>query len=150
MQLVQVMEAIRGEYFEAHRLENMLPPTEQVMKLREISDAALLAEVKRRGWAVVVPDHRYTNIQDFNNYLMSSYRKTISGIKYRKFVDILLKNMGKEVSREHLVEEIWGGKEKTAYNGIATYTKQLRRQLEGTEFEVQTISGAGLVIQVRE
>ncbi|MCC6531953.1 MAG: response regulator transcription factor [Burkholderiales bacterium] len=64
-------------------------------------------------------------------------------------LEALLKRLGKVVSKEHLVEQIYSYDRDVGYNAIEVYVHRLRKKIEGSGLSVRTLYGRGYALEPR-
>jgi len=67
--------------------------------------------------------------------------------KELKLLEILLRNMGRVVSKEQLVEHLYSWDDEVSENAIEVYIHRLRKKLEPAQIPIQTIRGLGYLME---
>ena len=62
-------------------------------------------------------------------------------------LEVLLRHAGKVVSKEQLLENLYGGGEDVRENAIEVYIHRLRKKLTPEAFKVRTIRGLGYLVE---
>lgn len=68
--------------------------------------------------------------------------------KEYQILETLFYNPGLILTKERLIEKIWGGDSEAEYNNVEVYISFLRKKLQflGTKVEIKTIRGAGYLL----
>ena len=61
-------------------------------------------------------------------------------------LEILLAKVGKVVSKEHLIEHLYGHDEEASSNAIEVYVHRLRKKIEAAGITIRTIRGLGYLL----
>ncbi len=64
-----------------------------------------------------------------------------------RLLELLLGNLGRVMSKEVLIEQLFGLDKAVAPNAIELYVSRLRRKLEGADLEIRTVRGLGYVAE---
>lgn len=64
-------------------------------------------------------------------------------------LEILLHRVGRVVSKEQLVEQLYSYDKDVGYNAIEVYIHRLRRKIDGSGVSVRTVYGRGYVLEQR-
>lgn len=67
-----------------------------------------------------------------------------------RLLELLLANLGRVLSKDALIQQLFGFDEAVAPNAIELYVSRLRRKLEGASVEIRTVRGLGYVAGVHE
>jgi DNA-binding response OmpR family regulator len=69
-----------------------------------------------------------------------------------KFLELLLRNSGRVLTRDRLIEAVWGNERDVEPNTVDFFIRQLRTKLEppGTSKLIQTIRGIGYTLREEE
>lgn len=69
--------------------------------------------------------------------------------KEYQILETLFYNSGQILTKERLIEKIWGGDSEAEYNNVEVYISFLRKKLQflGTHVEIKTIRGAGYILE---
>jgi DNA-binding response OmpR family regulator len=63
-------------------------------------------------------------------------------------LEVLAKNRGRVVTREHLMEAVWGSVSETAAGSLEVLVARIRRKLGGQTSPIRTVRGVGYGIEV--
>ncbi|RPI46084.1 MAG: DNA-binding response regulator, partial [Betaproteobacteria bacterium] len=64
-------------------------------------------------------------------------------------LEALLKRLGKVVSKEQLLEQVYAYDRDVGYNAIEVYVHRLRRKIEGSRLLVRTLYGRGYALEIK-
>lgn len=64
-------------------------------------------------------------------------------------LEVLLRRVGRIVSKEQLVEQLYSYDKDVGYNAIEVYIHRLRRKIDGSGLTVRTVYGRGYVLEQR-
>jgi len=64
-------------------------------------------------------------------------------------LEALLKRLGKVVSKEHLLEQVYDYDRDVGYNAIEVYVHRLRKKIEGSKLSVRTLYGRGYALETK-
>jgi two-component system, OmpR family, response regulator TctD len=67
-----------------------------------------------------------------------------------RLLEVLLANRHRVLSKDTLIEQLFGLDEAVAPNAIELYVSRLRRKLEGATVEIRTLRGLGYVAAIHE
>lgn len=90
---------------------------------------------------------------NFMNYELSSNNKSLKlGLKEFCIMEMLIKNSNIIISKEKLIEKVWGYKSNAEYNNVEVYISFLRKKLSHIDSKViiKTIRGVGYSLEVGE
>lgn len=75
-----------------------------------------------------------------------------TGIKELLLLEILIKNQGRAVSKETLIERIWGYENESEYNNIEVYVSFLRKKLQfiGARVKIKSVRMIGYMLEREE
>ena len=65
-----------------------------------------------------------------------------------RLLELLLANLGRVLSKDPLIDQLFGFDEAVAPNAIELYVSRLRRKLEGASVEIRTVRGLGYVAEM--
>lgn len=65
-----------------------------------------------------------------------------------RLLELLLGNLGRVLSKDTLIDQLFGFDEAVAPNAIELYVSRLRRKLEHASVEIRTVRGLGYVAEV--
>jgi two-component system response regulator TctD len=69
------------------------------------------------------------------------------GARELRLLELLLGHRGRVMSKEALLDQLYGLDEAVAPNAIELYVSRLRRKLEGASVEIRTVRGQGYVLE---
>lgn len=71
------------------------------------------------------------------------------GLKELLLLEILIRNKGRVVEKETLIERVWGYENESEYNNIEVYVSFLRKKLSfiGSEVKVKSMRGVGYSLE---
>lgn len=71
------------------------------------------------------------------------------GLKELQLLEILIKNRGRIVEKENLIERIWGYENEAEYNNIEVYVSFLRKKLSfvGSQTKIKSTRGVGYSLE---
>ncbi|MDR0918254.1 MAG: response regulator transcription factor [Oscillospiraceae bacterium] len=111
----------------------------------------LLARVRalhRRNTDIVVDDNclHYGNLSlNLNSYDLIFEENTVKlGLKEFSIMDLLLRNPTNIISKETLIEKIWGYDSDAEYNNVEVYISFLRKKLDHIKSSVNIITVRGV------
>ncbi len=87
------------------------------------------------------------------NYELSSNNKSLKlGLKEFCIMEMLIKNSNIIISKEKLIEKVWGYESNAEYNNVEVYISFLRKKLSHIDSKViiKTIRGVGYSLEVGE
>lgn len=90
---------------------------------------------------------------NFMNYELSSNNKSLKlGLKEFCIMEMLIKNSNIIISKEKLIEKVWGYELNAEYNNVEVYISFLRKKLSHIDSKViiKTIRGVGYSLEVGE
>lgn len=90
---------------------------------------------------------------NFMNYELSSNNKSLKlGLKEFCIMEMLIKNSNIIISKEKLIEKVWGYESNAEYNNVEVYISFLRKKLSHIDSKViiKTIRGVGYSLEVGE
>jgi two-component system, OmpR family, response regulator len=64
-------------------------------------------------------------------------------------LEVLLSRLGKIVSKDQLVEQLYNYDRDVGYNAIEVYVHRLRKKIEGSGLAVKTLYGRGYTLEAR-
>ena len=93
---------------------------------------------------------------EFGNLLFDAAAKrvTVTGrpvdLSSREFrlLELLLANLGRVLSKDTLLDQLFGLEDAVAPNAIELYVSRLRRKLEGATVKIRTLRGLGYVAEL--
>ena len=93
---------------------------------------------------------------EFGNLLFDTAAKrvTVTGrpvdLSSREFrlLELLLANLGRVLSKDALLDQLFGLEDAVAPNAIELYVSRLRRKLEGATVKIRTLRGLGYVAEL--
>ncbi len=93
---------------------------------------------------------------EFGNLLFDAAAKrvTVTGrpvdLSSREFrlLELLLANLGRVLSKDALLDQLFGLEDAVAPNAIELYVSRLRRKLEGATVKIRTLRGLGYVAEL--
>ena len=93
---------------------------------------------------------------EFGNLLFDAAAKrvTVAGrpvdLSSREFrlLELLLANLGRVLSKDALLDQLFGLEDAVAPNAIELYVSRLRRKLEGATVKIRTLRGLGYVAEL--
>lgn len=64
-------------------------------------------------------------------------------------MELLLLNKKQIVTKEHIIEKVWGIESDTEYNNVEVYISFIRKKLShiGSQIEIKTIRGIGYSLE---
>jgi two-component system response regulator TctD len=101
------------------------------------------------------PQGMVSSIMQFGNLIFdgAARRVTVAGqsveLGSREFrlLELLLANLGRVLSKDAVINQLFGFEEAVAPNAVELYVSRLRRKLEGASVEIRTIRGLGYVAE---
>ena len=102
------------------------------------------------------PHGRAASEVEFGNLLFDAAAKrvTVTGrpvdLSSREFrlLELLLANLGRVLSKDTLLDQLFGLEDAVAPNAIELYVSRLRRKLEGATVKIRTLRGLGYVAEL--
>ena len=83
------------------------------------------------------------------NELICGENKVKLSLKEFKIMEFFLKNPEQIITKERLIEKIWGDDSDAEYNNVEVYISFLRKKLSflGTKVEIKTSRGSGYLLE---
>jgi two-component system response regulator TctD len=93
---------------------------------------------------------------DFGNLTFDAAAKRVSvagqpvelGSREFRLLELLLANLDRVLSKDALLDQLFGLEEAVAPNAIELYVSRLRRKLEGSSVRIRTLRGLGYVAEL--
>ncbi len=89
-------------------------------------------------------------ILNLENYTLSCNDKTVSlSLKEFHIMNIFITNNKNTISKEHLIEKIWGFEKDVEYNNVEVYISYLRKKLASinSKVKIKTFRGIGYYLE---
>ena len=114
----------------------------------------LLARIRalsRRKGEVIDEELSYEDIvlKLKRNELICGENKVNLSLKEFKIIEFFLKNPEQIITKERLIEKIWGDDSDAEYNNVEVYISFIRKKLQfiGTQVEIKTARGSGYLLE---
>lgn len=70
------------------------------------------------------------------------------GAREFRLLELLLANLDRVLSKEALIDQLFGLDDAVAPNAIELYVSRLRRKLDGASVQIRTLRGLGYVAEL--
>lgn len=118
----------------------------------------LLARVRavlRRNTDIVIDNEVYFGdiILNLSNCQLSTEKKFIKlGLKEFQIMELFMKNPSNIITKEKLIEKVWGFDSEAEYNNVEVYISFLRKKLEHlkSKVSIKTARGLGYYLEVAD
>lgn len=103
----------------------------------------------RRNQGQAQDNIEYGNLLLDRNACTVSIDQNTIDLKQREFrlLEVFLTHTGRVLSKEELIEHIYGFDESPSPNAIELYVARLRKKLCGSELEIRTLRGLGYLVE---